>query len=97
MRDDSIRSFPRISTTVSVGTRTSVISLSRSVSRTRAFNLHQHITRIEHAGRFDSFVSPHFYDRFGGDQDFRYFALQIGIPDARLQAVANLLLVSRVS
>src|ERR1051325_3852441 len=39
MRDDSTRLLPRISTTVSVGTSTSVISACRSVSRTRAFRL----------------------------------------------------------
>ena len=62
-----------------------------------AFNLHQHVTRVEHTGRFDSLVSPHLYDCFRRDQHFRYFAFQIGIPHARLQAIANLLLVSRVS
>src|ERR671918_1687620 len=39
MRVDSIRLLPRISTTVSVGTRTSAISFCRSVSRIRAFKL----------------------------------------------------------
>src|SRR5688500_17828948 len=39
MRADSIRLLPRISTTVSVGTKTSVISFCRSVSRIRAFKL----------------------------------------------------------
>src|SRR5918997_4638114 len=39
IRDDSTRLLPRISTTVSVGTSTSVISLWRSVSRTRALRL----------------------------------------------------------
>src|SRR2546423_7592954 len=39
MRDDSTRLLPRISTTVSVGTSTSVISLESSVSRMRALRL----------------------------------------------------------
>src|SRR6185295_15561145 len=39
MRADSMRLLPRISTTVSVGTRTSLISFWRSVSRMRAFRL----------------------------------------------------------
>src|SRR6185295_2515259 len=55
MRADSMRLLPRISTTVSVGTSTSVISSWRSVSRIRAFKLSrtffscpEYVWRINH-------------------------------------------------
>src|SRR5437763_942359 len=55
MRDDSTRLLPRISTTVSVGTSTSVISLESSVSRMRAlresrtfFSCPEYVCRMNH-------------------------------------------------
>jgi hypothetical protein len=61
-----------------------------------AVDLDQNVTGIKHARRLDTLVAPHFDNRLSRHKDFRDFILEIGIPDARLQTVAHLLLVTRV-
>src|SRR5436309_11719402 len=62
-----------------------------------ALDLHEHVARIEHTRRFDALVASHLDDGLCWNEHFYDFVLQVRIADARLQAIAHLLLVTGVS
>src|SRR5215510_808689 len=62
-----------------------------------AINLNQHVARIKHPRRLDSFVAAHLDYGFRRHEDLGNRTFQIGARDPSFQAFANLFLVSGIS